>query len=284
MVGGGATTGASTAEGAPGLPGRIIPQALGVIADVAAVSALLVGGGEAWVWAGSFGAVVAGAYIVWAHWGREVDRTVIAGIAVAVAGAGVFGYAVGDTGEADGSSGSSGAARADIGEAGDDPDTTGTGGPRTSTTPTPEPTEPSSTSTTTAAPAGPPTYLADTQPTSDGMLVGEWRIDGTPYPHSLGAQPLCISDAGTATYEVGGSYRRFQATIGATDDMYDDDRMLFVVELDGVEIARRPVTPRQPGTVDVDISGGDELRLTVTETGNCIFTGTAVWGDARVIP
>lgn len=111
---------------------------------------------------------------------------------------------------------------------------------------------PSSTSTTTAPPVGPPTYPADIQPTTDGMLVGEWRIDGTPHPHSLGAQHLCISDVGTVTYGIGGSYRRFQATIGGTDDMYGDDGMVFVVELDGVEIARRPVTPRQPGTVDVE--------------------------------
>ena len=47
---------------------RFVPQAVGVVADIAAVSTLLVGGGKAIVLTASFGAVLLGSYVIWKRW------------------------------------------------------------------------------------------------------------------------------------------------------------------------------------------------------------------------
>src|SRR5262249_43826346 len=75
---------------------RSILQAIGIIADVAAVSALFITGGRPLVWAASVGALLAGTYIMWRCWGRPVDKYVATAVLVATAGALVFGYSLGD--------------------------------------------------------------------------------------------------------------------------------------------------------------------------------------------
>lgn len=140
-------------------------------------------------------------------------------------------------------------------------------------------------SSATLEPAPQPRYLADLQPTGGGMLAGEWVINQTTYPKSLGVESLCGPGEGQrATYDLGGKYRRFRAVVGGTSDVYENSRMVFTVTLDGREIARRVATSRQPAMVDVDISGGRELYLFVAEDGNCIFRGVVVWGGAQLIP
>ncbi|MGW4297597.1 hypothetical protein ACWEH1_31855, partial [Micromonospora chersina] len=81
------TDGITTApvEGTAPRPARLLPQGVGVVADVAAVAALLAGGGRPIVLAASAGAVLTGGYLLVRRLGQPVDRTALVGLAVAVA-------------------------------------------------------------------------------------------------------------------------------------------------------------------------------------------------------
>lgn len=73
----------------------LLPQGFGVVADVAAVVSLVTGAGRQIVLtAGLLGALV-GASLVLFRWAKPVDRTVAIGLAVALIGAGAFGYSLG---------------------------------------------------------------------------------------------------------------------------------------------------------------------------------------------
>jgi hypothetical protein len=73
-------------------------QGVGVLADVAAVSALFIVGGAPIVWAMSAAAILTGAYLIWRRWQVPVDKTLVIAVSIALAGAGVFGYALGERG------------------------------------------------------------------------------------------------------------------------------------------------------------------------------------------
>ncbi|QQQ77350.1 hypothetical protein IOD16_02015 [Saccharothrix sp. 6-C] len=73
---------------------RLLPQGVGIAADVAAVSALVVAGGSPLVVAAGALAVFTGVYVVWKRWAKPVDRTLAVAVAVAALGAGVIGFSV----------------------------------------------------------------------------------------------------------------------------------------------------------------------------------------------
>ncbi|XVS65442.1 hypothetical protein ACQPYE_05075 [Actinosynnema sp. CA-299493] len=73
---------------------RLLPQGVGIAADVAAVSALVIAGGSPLVVAAGALAVFTGVYVVWKRWAKPVDRTLAVAAAVAALGAGVIGFSL----------------------------------------------------------------------------------------------------------------------------------------------------------------------------------------------
>jgi hypothetical protein len=73
----------------------LLPQGFGVVADVAGVVGLLLGGGKGIVLTAGLLGVLAGSSLVLLSWGKPLGRAAAVGLAVALIGAGVFGYRLG---------------------------------------------------------------------------------------------------------------------------------------------------------------------------------------------
>ncbi len=240
-------------------PTRFLPQALGVVADVAAVSVLIVGGGLPIVWATSFGAVLLGIFVVWRRWGDTVDVWLAAGVAVAVAGAGVFGYSL--TTRQSGPTPPSGLTAAVDAL----PNTT--------------------TPTSSASPPPPPnggTWLTDLPKVEGGY--GDWRrgevaVNGKVYPHSFIGSTCSKSDDGHEVFAVNRRFQRFHATLGIADGAPADTVTRFLVTIDGRTLASRDLRPGQVDLVDLPVADGRQLLLQVDNIDSPC-SPTAVWGDA----
>ncbi|GLY39519.1 hypothetical protein Amsp01_055430 [Amycolatopsis sp. NBRC 101858] len=84
----------------------LLPQGFGVVADVAGVAGLLLGGGKGIVLTAGLLGALAGSSLVLMSWGKPLGRAAAVGLAVALIGAGVFGYRLGTETEAPASAGS----------------------------------------------------------------------------------------------------------------------------------------------------------------------------------
>ncbi|MGW5265646.1 NPCBM/NEW2 domain-containing protein [Microbispora sp. NPDC004025] len=251
---------------APAKPNaRLLPQAVGVVADVAAVAALLAGGGVAVVWTASFGALVAGAYILWRRWGEQVDRTLLAGFAVAVAGAGMFGYAAATRPSQDAGSPAP-VQRVDEGAAANSSGET---------------TAPAQEQTGAATSPG-TTWLVD-MPTVDGgegWERGSRTVGAKVFPHSVVGSTCFSADDSDVSFDLGRRFRRFQATVGLADDAHSGSRTRFTVFLEGRQLFSRDLRLAEQARVDVPVAGGLRLVLHVEPVGLTECGATAVWGEA----
>ncbi|WP_432921670.1 NPCBM/NEW2 domain-containing protein [Microbispora sp. CA-135349] len=248
---------------APAKPSaRLLPQAVGVVADVAAVAALLAGGGVAIVWTASFGAVVAGVYLVWRRWGEQVDRTLLAGFVIAVAGAGVFGYATATRTSQDAGSPSS-AQKIDE------------GGAAASLK------ERAAEERTGAAPPAGASWLVDMEMVEGGQgwERGSRTVGAEVFPHSVVGSTCFSTYDQDASFNLGRRFRRFQATVGLPDDAATGSVTRFTVSLEDRQLFSRDLRLGERARVDVPVTGGLRLVLRVQQVGltDC---GAAVWGEA----
>jgi hypothetical protein len=161
----------------------------------------------------------------------------------------------------------------------------------------------SPTSTTTSShpePTSELVYLGRLQPSGgDIPAVGDAQLAGHDYPISLlyediGSTPsiaaACESQAScrATSYELGGRFTRFQATLGllgtATGGNSGESQgqvQHWSVVVDGSLVKLGDLTPNSaPDSIDVPLSGARNLELRmIAEPG---LEGTIVWGNARV--
>lgn len=223
-------------------PIRFLPPVLGVAADVVAISGLIFGGGQPIVWATSLGAVVAGVFIIWRCWGTPVGGTLLAGVAVAAAGAGVFGFSLAMHFQSD------------------------------PVQPPPSP----------PAPSTARTWLTDLAAIEGGYgdwRRGEATFDGRVHQHSIIGSTCSKSDDGHEVFAIDRRFQRFQVTLGIADGAPAGTVTRFVVKLDGRELASRDLRSGEVGLLDVPVADGKQLLLQVDNIeSEC--SATAVWGEA----
>ncbi|MFE5563725.1 NPCBM/NEW2 domain-containing protein [Amycolatopsis japonica] len=244
--------------GAPGsAPStRFLPQTLGVVADVAAVSVLIVGGGLPIVWATSLGAVLLGVFAIWRRWGMPVDVRLAAGAAVAVAGAGVFGFSLATERNT--------------------PDRTPGLAAATSTSPS------SSSPSPSAAPPSGGVWLIDLPKVEGGY--GDWRrgeaaVGGQVFKHSYIGTTCSKSDDGHEVFTIDQRFQRFHVTLGIADGAPAETVTRFVVRIDGRALATRDLRAGQVDVLDLPVAQGKQLLLQVDNIDSPC-SATAVWADA----
>jgi len=86
------------------------------------------------------------------------------------------------------------------------------------------------------------------------------------------------------TYDIGGKYSTFAATIGC-DQEVSGNSLVFAVEGDGRELYRSPLmrVRSAPIPIRVDIRGVRRLTLVVTDGGDGIGADHADWADAVLL-
>jgi glucose/arabinose dehydrogenase len=112
---------------------------------------------------------------------------------------------------------------------------------------------------------------------NDGSTL---TLNGVTYAKGLGVH------AGSDTsYALGGNYNRFISDIGVDDEVGNNGSVVFQVFADGVQIydsgTMTGITATR--TVDVDVTGKQNLRLVVTDGGNGNGYDHADWANARLI-
>ena len=136
-------------------------------------------------------------------------------------------------------------------------------------------------------------YLSDLEWVSATAGFGEVRrdasssggtltINGVKYGKGIGTHA-----ESEIIYHLEGQYTRFVADVG-TDDAVTDMNMgtiSFEVWLDGAKVFDSGImNPAMPAkSVDVDVTGANELKLIVTEGGDNDAGDHANWADARLI-
>ncbi|MFI5558817.1 NPCBM/NEW2 domain-containing protein [Amycolatopsis japonica] len=241
-------------------PTRFLPQTLGVVADVAAVSVLIVGGGLPIVWATSLGAMLLGVFAIWRRWGMSVDVWLAAGAAVAVAGAGVFGFSLATEWNT--------------------PDRTPGLAAATSTPPSPS-SAPSALSPSAAPPTG-GVWLIDLPKVEGGY--GDWRrgeaaVGGQVFKHSYIGTTCSKSDDGHEVFTIDQRFQRFHVTLGIADGAPAETVTRFVVRIDGRALATRDLRAGQVDVLDLPVAQGKQLLLQVDNIDSPC-SATAVWADA----
>lgn len=130
-------------------------------------------------------------------------------------------------------------------------------------------------------------YLADFRPVDedDRYEMGLGRVSGAAYTRSVLLRTGCCS-AGVISFvefDLARKYTALDATVGLSDDVPADARVLVQIYGDGNELARHELGLGQPVPVHLDVTNVLRLRFQVTDlTGG---SGRAtVFGDARITP
>jgi hypothetical protein len=126
----------------------------------------------------------------------------------------------------------------------------------------------------------------------EGNLI---TLRGREFPKGLLTHPGTTPQGGRATvvYALEGGLakaKRFVAWVGIDDSAASAGSCVFIVEVRRkgewqrlfASAVLRGGQPGQPVAVDVDISGADRLRLTVTDAGDNINSDHAAWGGAML--
>ena len=117
---------------------------------------------------------------------------------------------------------------------------------------------------------------------ADRNVLGEpLRMDGVEYAKGLGMHSQSL-----VTYDLGGKYQSFRATIGLDDAAGDRGSVVFVVEVDGNEVFRsQPYTGRDKAIPlsPIPLAGAKQLTLKIlfAEFGDVL--DYANWCDAVLI-
>ncbi|ONF63019.1 hypothetical protein AVR91_0236890 [Amycolatopsis keratiniphila subsp. keratiniphila] len=224
-----------------------------MVADVAAVSVLIVGGGLPIVWATSLGAVLLGVFAIWRRWGTSVDVRLAAGAAVAVAGAGVFGFSLATEHNT--------------------PDRPPGSGPAAGTPPS---------ASSAPVPADGGAWLIDLPKIEGGY--GDWRrgeaaVGGRIFKHSYVGTTCSKSDDGHEVFTIDQRFQRFHVTLGIADGAPAETVTRFAVKLDGRALATRDLRAGQVDVLDLPVGQGKQLLLEVDNIDSPC-SATAVWADA----
>jgi len=110
----------------------------------------------------------------------------------------------------------------------------------------------------------------------DGAVIA---LDGTTYAKGLG-----VHANSAVTYDISCGYERFKSDMGVDDEVGSQGSVVFQVYVDG---DTRFDSGTMTGTsatqsVDIDITGANELRLVVTDGGDGIDYDHADWANARL--
>jgi hypothetical protein len=115
------------------------------------------------------------------------------------------------------------------------------------------------------------------QPAGDGRVI---TIRGATFAKGLG-----VHAASDITYGLGAQCTAFQADIGLDDEIAPNGSVVFQVFKDGVKAfdsgRLTAGSPRQ--TINVNITGANNLQLVVTNGGDNINSDHADWAGARVL-
>lgn len=143
----------------------------------------------------------------------------------------------------------------------------------------------SATTTTATTTTARTTDLTSKQPSGDARPTsGEVDLDGRSFPDSLSTRIGGCDTNGSFTYDLGGDYRSFAATVGTTDDTDSRSVVRFEVYTDD-ELAYTSGNLNQGDTADIDISveNAQTLRLGYLfidgDLSRCSDAGEVVWGD-----
>lgn len=103
-------------------------------------------------------------------------------------------------------------------------------------------------------------------------------LAGAEHRKGLGVRAYCA-----LTFGLGGSFKRFQATFGLDAASRGLGSVVGEIWVDGKKVKEIPLKGNDaPQAVDVDLSGGKELKLVVTWGGNG-QSDFADWGSARLV-
>jgi hypothetical protein len=105
------------------------------------------------------------------------------------------------------------------------------------------------------------------------------RIEGVRYATGLG-----VHSFSSVTYPIGGRFSRFTTAVGVDDEVGDRGSVAFRIYVDGDLAWDSGVTTGQEGprAVAVDVRGGDELTLVVTDAGDGGSHDHANWAGAAL--
>jgi hypothetical protein len=114
------------------------------------------------------------------------------------------------------------------------------------------------------------------QGATDGNTL---TLNGVTYAKGLG-----VHAGSNTTYALGGNYTRFRSDIGVDDEVGNNGSVVFQVLADGVKIYDSGLMTGATATktVDVDVTGKQNLRLVVTDGGNGIAFDHGDWANARL--
>jgi NPCBM/NEW2 domain len=127
----------------------------------------------------------------------------------------------------------------------------------------------------------------------DVAIDSTLQIDGQQYIHSLNhrCNSICHekSGVGSVEFDLGGKYRKFEATVGVSETAEDTSQVgTFVVYVDGVNKGTWQVIFGQHESISVDVSGGIRLKLESSrdgDVGNPAGNGAkSVWGIKPDLP
>ncbi|MFN8556292.1 MAG: NPCBM/NEW2 domain-containing protein [Dehalococcoidia bacterium] len=105
-------------------------------------------------------------------------------------------------------------------------------------------------------------------------------LNGVVYAKGLG-----VHAAAEIRYPLGGTCTRLTASVGVDDEVGAGGSVVFQVWADGVKLYDSGVMTGTTATrtLDVDLTGRNELRLIVTNGGDTIDFDHADWADARIV-
>ncbi len=104
-------------------------------------------------------------------------------------------------------------------------------------------------------------------------------LNGVTYTKGLG-----VHAGSDTTYTLGGNYTRFTSDIGVDDEAGNNGSVDFQILADGVQIYDSGIMTGSTATktVDVDVTGKQNLRLVVADGGNGNGYDHADWANARL--
>lgn len=131
-------------------------------------------------------------------------------------------------------------------------------------------------------------YLADF-PTVDENYSSETglrSISGQSFTRSVNLEPSVYSDSepGYVEYDLGRKYTSLGATVGLSDKVKADTRMLLQVYADGAELFRQEVGLGEAVPLSLDMTDVLRLRLQATVISASNSYQEAVFGDIALEP
>ncbi|MEC3979659.1 NPCBM/NEW2 domain-containing protein [Amycolatopsis sp. H20-H5] len=134
-------------------------------------------------------------------------------------------------------------------------------------------------------------YLSDPDMKPVGaqsVMTGTKNLAGTDFPHSIYRGLNGCKTASTVEYKLGGSWKKFDATVGLDQTSRPNTVARMTVFVDKTPIGNGYiVTPSARQNIPtIDVTGAQYLALEMLPTSgdlnSCVAIGDAVWGDARL--